>query len=209
MKAASSPTWSQQRPARAALRRLRRLQSWLLIIAVLPLLSCPPWSAAQAEVPSEYQVKAAFIYNFAKFVEWPAESFADTSTPMRICVLGENPFGQELMRTVNGKKINGRDLLVSNFVELHLVKGCHVLFLGSSERGRIPQVLQNLRGASTLTVGETSDFAHGGGMIRFVLEGGKVRFEVNLAASEQAHLKISSKLLSLARAVLSYPGGKG
>ena len=164
--------------------------------------------SAQPEELTEYQVKAAFIYNFAKFVEWPAEAFADGNAPLRVCVLGENPFGQELMRVVNGKKIGNHELLVSNFAEPQMAKGCHVLFVSSSERGRIAQVLEAMRRANVLTVGEHGDFLRHGGIIRFVLDEGKVRFEVNLSASEKARVKISSKLLTLARAVYSYPDGK-
>jgi uncharacterized protein DUF4154 len=184
--------------------RKAALQAVALLL--LPML-CATGAAPQSEELSEYQVKAAFVYNFAKFVEWPAEAFPDRNAPLRVCVLGENPFGQELMRVVNGKKIGGHDLIVSNFLEAHLAKSCHVLFVSSSERGRIAQVIESLRGTSVLTVGETGDFVRQGGIIRFVLEEGKVRFEVNLGASDRARLKISSKLLSLARAV--FTEGKG
>lgn len=165
------------------------------------VLCLSPAAEAQSEELTEYQVKAAFIYNFTKFVEWPAEAFGSPGAALRVCVLGENPIGQELMRTVNGKKVDGRDLIVSIFSEAGLAKGCQVLFIGSGERGRTAQVLQNLRGATILTVGESSEFVRAGGIIRFVVDEGKVRFEVNLAASERARLKISAKLLSLARNV--------
>jgi len=178
----------------------------LLMIAALLCLS--PESDAQSQELTEYQVKAAFIYNFAKFVEWPGDAFTESAAPLRICVLGENPVGQELMRVANGKKIGSHDLLVSNFSEAHQARGCHVLFVSSSERGRIAQVLEVTRGASLLTVGEHADFLRNGGIIRFVMEEGKVRFEVNLTASEKARVKISSKLLTLARAVYSYSDGK-
>ena len=182
------------------------MKTALLIVAAV--LCCSPVSNAQSEELTEYQVKAAFIYNFAKFVEWPAEAFADRNAPLRVCVLGENPFGPELMRVVNGKKIGGHDVVVSSFVEPQLARGCHVLFVSASERGQIAQLLEALRGSSVLTVGETGDFVRRGGIIRFVLDEGKVRFEVNLAAGEKARLKISSKLLTLARSVYSYPDGK-
>ncbi len=178
----------------------------LLMIAALLCLS--PKSNAQSQELTEYQVKAAFIYNFAKFVEWPGDAFTESAAPLRICVLGENPFGQELMRVANGKKIGGHDLLVSNLSEAHQARGCHVLFVSSSERGRIAQVLEATRGASVLTVGEPADFLRHGGIIRFVVDEGKVRFEVNLTASEKARVKISSKLLTLARAVYSNSDGK-
>jgi hypothetical protein len=176
---------------------------------ILLFLSLAPYGSTQMEGLSEYQVKAAFIYNFVKFMEWPAEAFAAGNDPLRICVLGENPFGGELARTVEGKKINGRALTVKQFSDSRMAKGCHVLFVSASERGRAPQVLDALRDSSTLTVSETEEFIRMGGMIKFVLEDGKVRFEVNLRASEQARLKISAKLLSLARRVWSLSDGKG
>jgi YfiR/HmsC-like len=179
-----------------------------VLLMIVALLCLSPESNAQSQELTEYQVKAAFIYNFAKFVEWPGDAFTDSAAPLHICVLGENPFGQELMRVANGKKIGGHDLLVSNLSAAHHARDCHVLFVSSSERGRIAQVLQATGGASVLTVGEPADFLRHGGIIRFVVDEGKVRFEVNLTASEKARVKISSKLLTLARAVYSYSDGK-
>jgi hypothetical protein len=109
---------------------------------------------------------------------------------------------------VNGKKIGGHDVAVTTFTEPQMARGCHVLFVSSAERGRTAQVLETMRGASVLTVGESPEFVRHGGIIRFVLDEGKVRFEVNLNASEKARVKISSKLLSLARAVYTSSDGK-
>ncbi len=183
---------------RWGLRRSGSVGAALVMLTLVLLASVP--IGAQEDL-TEYQVKAAFIYNFTKFVEWPGEAFGSAGAPLRVCVLGDNLIGQELMRTVNGKKVNGHDLIVSSFSEPSLAKGCQVLFIGSAERARLAQVLQNLRGATVLTVGETGEFIRGGGIIRLLMEEGKVRFEVNLAASERARLKISAKLLSLARNV--------
>jgi len=188
-------------------QRWRWRRTALVWAAALSLLLTP--GNAQQDELSEYQLKAAFIYNFAKFVEWPADAFPEGGAPLRICVLGENPFGNELLQTVNGKKVNGHPLVVVPVLESHQARGCHVLFLSRAERKRIPQTLEALRNSSTLTVGESDDFMRAGGVINFVLEGGKVRFEVSLRASEQARLKISSKLLSLARTVWAFPEGKG
>ncbi len=183
---------------RWGLRRSGSVGAALVMLTLVLLASVP--IGAQEDL-TEYQVKAAFIYNFTKFVEWPGEAFGSAGAPLRVCVLGDNLIGQELMRTVNGKKVNGHDLIVSSFSEPSLAKGCQVLFIGSAERGRMAQVLQNLRGATILTVGESGEFIRAGGIIRFVVDEGKVRFEVNLAASERARLKISAKRLSLARNV--------
>lgn len=187
---------------------LQRSAAKVVLFIAAAVLCFPAAGNTQSEQLTEYQVKAAFIYNFAKFVEWPGDAFTESAAPLRICVLGENSVGQELTRVVNGKKIGSHDLLVSNFSEPHLARGCHVLFVSSSERGRTAQVLEAMHGATILTVGESPDFLRHGGMIRLVLEEGKVRFEVNLNASEKARVKISSKLLTLARAVYSDPDGK-
>ena len=200
--------WHKLRKPRE-LRPTSARRAWARIATCILLLAWIPAAAPQSEELSEYQLKAAFLYNFAKFVEWPAEAFVDAGAPLRICVLGENPFGNGLVETVQGRKVNGHPLMVAPISETHQAKGCHMLFLSRAERKRMPQVLEVLHNSSTLTVGESDDFVRAGGVINFVLEAGKVRFEVNLRASEQARLKISSKLLSLARAVWSLPDKKG
>jgi YfiR/HmsC-like len=157
---------------------------------------------AQSPTAGEYQVKAAFLYNFAKFVEWPSSSFSDTSTPLRICIFGQDPFGQELRDIANEKIVNGRKLLVSQVADLQTAKACHILFIASSEKAQLKQVLENLRGTGVLTVGDTKGFVDQGGMINFVLENERVRFEVNRKAADQAGLKVSSKLLNVAKSVI-------
>jgi hypothetical protein len=154
---------------------------------------------AQESQPTEYQIKAAFLFNFAKFVEWPEEAFSEPNTPIVIGVLGKNPFGDDLERTVRGKTINGRSLTIKEFRSPTEARDCHILFISTSEKTRLPEVFESLQGASVLTVGETERFTEAGGMINFVLEGSKIRFQVNDAAAKSAGLKISSKLLSLAQ----------
>jgi hypothetical protein len=153
----------------------------------------------QTPSPSEYQLKAAFLYHFAQFVEWPPTAFPDPATPMVIAVLGESPFGEDLEKTISGKSINKHPLEVR---EIHsateATNSCHLLFISSSEKRRLPETLAALRGTSVLTVSETEGFTESGGMINFVLEGTKIRFRINDAAAKSAGLKISSKLLSLA-----------
>jgi len=156
----------------------------------------------QAQTPTEYQVKAAFLYNFAKFIEWPTSGFPDASAPLRICVLGQDPFGQELHAITNEKTVNGRKFQVDQVVDLQLARTCHILFIASSEKARVKRILGSLRGTDVLTVGDTQGFAEQGGMINLVLENNRVLFEVNRKAAEQAGLKISSKLLSVAKLVI-------
>ena len=142
-------------------------------------------------------MKAAFLYNFAKFVEWPG----DPDASLILGILGDDPFGAAIDQLVAGKTVNGRALAVKRLKWGQDLRQCQILFISSSEQKRLPQIIASLRGASVLTVGETDAFLSSGGIIRFVLEGSKVRFEINAGAAEQAHLKLSSKLLALAKNV--------
>ncbi|HTR41116.1 MAG TPA: YfiR family protein [Pseudomonadales bacterium] len=149
--------------------------------------------------PTEYQIKAAFIYNFARFVEWPAEAFASTNSPMVIGVLGKNVFEDSLQRTINGKVIKGHPLQFKAFNSPEEATNCHVLFISTSEKNRMPKILAQLQGTSILTVTENTDtFTASGGMINLVIVEDKVRFQINNDAAKKSGLIISSKLLSLA-----------
>jgi hypothetical protein len=159
----------------------------------------PLSSAVQAQSSSEYQVKAAFLYNFAKFVDWPAEAFAGSNGRLIIGVIGDDPFGGALDQAINGKAINGRPLVVRRLKWSQDLRSCHIIFISSSERQRLPQIIQNLKGASVLTVGDMGQFNQHGGIINFILEANKVRFEINSRGADQARLRISSKLLALAK----------
>jgi hypothetical protein len=153
---------------------------------------------AQETQPSEYQVKAAFLFNFAKFVEWPPESFAGETSPLAIGILGDNPFGSALEGTVQDKTINSHSLAIRQFHSVAEATNCQVLFISASEKKRLAEIFAGLRGTSVLTVSETDGFTEAGGMINFVLENKKIRFQINDEAAKAARLKISSKLLSLA-----------
>jgi YfiR/HmsC-like len=170
---------------------------------LIGVVLCSLVAGAQAQSATEYQVKAAFLFNFAKFVEWPSNSFSDASAPFRICVLGPDPFGQELRDITNEKTVNGRKLEVDHVVDLQNARSCHILFITSSRKMSMKQIVEGLRGASVLTVGDTRGFAEQGGMINFVVENDQVQFEVSRRAAEQAGLKISSKLLSVAKLVVA------
>jgi len=148
--------------------------------------------------PSEYQLKAAYLFNFAKFVEWPPEAFAETNSPIVIGILGENPFGTDLDRTIGNRTVGNRSLAVREIRSLPEATNCHLLFISRSEKQHLPETLQGLRGGSVLTVGETERFTEAGGMIQFVPRGNKIRFLINDEAARNVGLKISSKLLSLA-----------
>lgn len=151
--------------------------------------------------PDEYRVKAAFLYNFAKFVEWPPEAFAGPSEPLVICVLGEDPFGRALDEAVDGKKIEGRAIAVRRISEARQAKGCRMLFVSSSERKRVLTVLASLAEPGLMTVGESDNATSAGMIVNFTLEDGKVRFAIDAAAGQREKLRFSSRLLSLAVSV--------
>ena len=153
----------------------------------------------QSQTVHEYEIKAAFLYNFVKFVEWPNEALPETSD-ITVCVLGGEP-SVDPLESIQGKIVRGRRLSVRRIRAIKDVESCHVLFISSSEESRLPQVMQNLHGSSVLTVGEMERFIPSGGIINFVIERNKVRFEINPNGAERARLKLSSQLLSLARVV--------
>ena len=160
--------------------------------------------SARAQTPTvgESQVKAAFLYNFAKFVEWPPGSFSDASAPLRICIFGRDPFGEELRNITKEKVLNGHKLEVSEVLDLQVARTCHILFIAFSETAQLKQIFESVRGTDALTVGDTKGFVQQGGMINFVLDNNRVQFEVNRKAAEQGGLRISSKLLSVAKLVI-------
>ena len=155
---------------------------------------------AQESVTDEYQVKAAFLYNFAKFVEWPAGTVG-RSSPIAICVLGLNPFGRVLEDTVSGKTVDGKTFVVRRVSDGKTAALCQILFVSSSERTRIDAMLGELRTGHVLTVGESDVFIEDGGIVNLKLDSGKVQIQININAAEQAGVRISSKLLSLAQII--------
>jgi hypothetical protein len=183
---------------------LRRLG---ILIALLGMtLHCTSTADAQAgdADSSEYLIKAGFIYNFAKFVEWPSATFSQPDSPIVIGVLGTDPFGSVLDRIVEDKKIGARGFVVKRYKwgkDLKDLKDCKILFVSASEKAHIDEILQSVKGQPILTVGETPGFAERGGVIRFTVEDNRVRFEVNVDAAHQAELNISSRLLTLAKII--------
>jgi hypothetical protein len=171
--------------------------------ASLTLASVPPTAAQD---PSEYQVKAAFLYNFTKFVDWP-EAKLNGADHLYLCVLGADPFGEELDLTVAGKSVKGKWLTVRRLQNGGDVRDCHLLFVADADQFHLEFVLNEAREAHVLTVGDTEDFAARGGMINFRMDGNKVRFEINATAAEEAGLRISSHLLKLAVHVIGALSG--
>jgi len=169
-----------------------------IVFLIGVILSLALRSSAQNPSPTEYQIKAAFLYNFAKFVEWPTQAFAGPKSPIVIGVLGKNVFGDDLQNTIRDKTINNHPFQFKLFHSVEEATNCHILFISASEKDRLPKILDRLRDFSVLTVSETDHFTEAGGMINFVIEDNRVHFEINDIAAQKAGLKISSKLLSLA-----------
>lgn len=152
-------------------------------------------------ISDEYSVKAAFLYNFVKFVDWPAEAFKAGNDPIRICILGESPMDGALDETLRGRTFAGRPLVSIRISEPRQACDCQMLFVSASEQKPLRSILPNTRTTGLLTVGEADGFAEAGGMINLKLQDGKIRLEINAEAAERAQLRLSSKLLSLARIV--------
>jgi hypothetical protein len=180
--------------------KLSEWHTWTIRLALL--LSCLLASAgmALAQTATEYQVKAAFLYNFTKFIEWP-ESSSGASDPFTLCIYGANPFGGSLENLVRGKTIKGRPFGVRDVTSSSQTAGCQVLFISRAERGHMADILAGVHRAGLLTVGETKGFIDQGGVINFIMESNHVRFAINLRAAQRAGLKISSRLLNLATEV--------
>jgi hypothetical protein len=155
---------------------------------------------AQAGSADEYGVRAAYLYNFAKFVEWPGQA-GDPGTPLVIAVFGKDAFGAALKQTVQGETVNGRAISVRPVSRIEDLRPCHILYFGSSNKNRLAEVLRATEGAGILTVGETDEFIRLGGVIAFVAEGNKIRFEINLGAARRNRLTISARLLRVAKGV--------
>jgi hypothetical protein len=150
----------------------------------------------QAQQLSEYQVKAAYLYNFGKFVEWP--SGAAGGSQVSICVLGQDPFGPALDAVLAGERIQGKSVVLRRIAKAQEAMECGILFISSSEDRRLSDVLSTVEHVAVLTVSDIPEFSRRGGMIQFVLEGKRVRFEVNLASAQNAGLTLSSELLKVA-----------
>jgi uncharacterized protein DUF4154 len=177
-------------------------------VVLLTASVCGQPSAANANVAPEYEVKAAFLFRFAQFVEWPPETFKGAAEPFTYCTIGDDSFHGALERTLNGKTIGQRPLRVEHLNGLGKVGECQVLFIGGSgDRKHVEEMLADTGKLPILTVGEADRFAENGGAIGFCTEDNKIRFEVNLDAAGKAGLKISAKLLALAKTVLGAPKG--
>lgn len=192
--ATDRPTHDHARP------RPRKSAAFAALLAVLFSAGIPSFVGGEPPPVPEYAVKAAYLFHFAKFVEWPGDAFAGAASPIVICVLGEDPFGDAL-EALDGKTVNGRPIVIRYAATLGTLTRCHLLFVSASERTILPKVLQATKDWSLLTVGDRNGFARDGGIINLVKTEDRVGFEINLEAARRARLKISSKLLALAKIV--------
>jgi hypothetical protein len=176
---------------------VRQLFPCLMVLAALLLAPLFPARAEERPV-AEYEVKAAFVYNFAKFIDWPAESFASETAPFTICILGDNPFGKGF-DPIRSKTVKNRPVAVREIDDAASAGGCQVLFISASAEDRLDDILFSLKSRPTLLIGDTERFAKRGGMIGFMTEQNKVVFEINDTRAKRAGLRLSSQLLRLAR----------
>jgi hypothetical protein len=181
-------------------RRTRRA-FFFTIIACFFLLSASPGALSQKEEGAEYTIKLAFLYNFTKFVEWPPDSYRDPSAPLMICIVGHDPFNQSLEGELRTRTVGGRPVEVKTLIPNDKLSACQIVFVPVTEKDQADRIVRSLKGSKTLTVGETEGFAVLGGVINLTVEGNKVHFEINQVAAERAGLKISSRLLSIAKIV--------
>ena len=173
----------------------------LLLVAAMTLAWCF-LAHAQTDEPrfTEYEVKAAFIYNVAKFVEWPDERASDARNTINFCVFGADPFGKTLS-SIEGRIVRGKKMQTKPVRSLREARDCHMLFISASEKEQLPRILATVKGLPVLTIADASGFAQQGVMINFYMEQNKVRFEVNEDKAKDSKLSISSQLLKLARIV--------
>ena len=189
------------------LRRQQTTKSLLKVLAICAgLMLAASARAQEIDEAKALQVKAAYLYNFAKFVRWPDDVFEDDKAPVLIGVLGNDPFGHVLDDTVKGKKIGERPIQIQRFdwnkeEDRSRLLDCHVLYISSSEQYRFDDIHEALDKHPMLLVGDVEDFAANGGMIGLMLEKGRIRFQINRVAVARAKLRISARLLKLARIV--------
>jgi uncharacterized protein DUF4154 len=173
----------------------------LLLMLLLMLPSAGRSFAADPLTLSEYQIKAGFLFNFTRFVEWPESAFATPASPILICVAGETPLTDLLTDVIVGKIVDGRAVAIRRVNPSDDLHRCNLLFISASGERRAAEILASVKKANTLTVGETPGFAQGGGMINFAVQDNKVKLEMNLDAATRAGLKVNSKLIGVSRLV--------
>jgi len=190
-----------------------KIRAYILVVVVL-VLFIGSQARADSTASREYQVKAAFLYNFIKFVDWPKEKTADSNEPIIIGIIGNDPFG-DAFDAIKDKQVKDRKIVINRFKgldelekstekhpQIEAIRECHLLFICRSEKQNLTETINLVKDHSVLTVGDMEGFLESGGIIRFVMEEKKVRFEINVTAAKRAKLKIRSQLLRLAKRVV-------
>jgi YfiR/HmsC-like len=173
-----------------------------LLLALLAALICPTGLNAGSAMQREYEIKAAYLYNFINYIDWPENAFPPAGGTITIGIVGSNPFGMAL-DALNGKQVKGRTVALKQITDTKDLGQCQIVFISPSEKQRLPELFEKLKDLRVLTVSEMDGFAEHGGIINFILERNKVRFEINLDAARRLDLNISSELLKLAKIVKS------
>lgn len=177
-------------------------RSAALALAAAMTIPFPFVATAQEYLPSESRTKAAFLAVFPSFVDWPDGAFSSSDSPLTICVLGDFRFGTTLAEVSRDATPHGRRIAVRWMRDNQPIRGCHILFVSSSELSRYSKIIANVQGTGTFTVGETAGFISAGGMLFSAFEREAIQFEVNLASAREAHFRVSSRLLALAHRVV-------
>ena len=180
----------------------RLLQQFILLISIFLVTGLAAFSTACAEEArfGEYEVKAAFIYNIAKFVEWPSTHLPDVKSTLNLCILGIDPFGKALV-PIEGKNVKNRRLRTKHIGSVREAKDCHILFISSSEKDQAGRIADTLKNTAVLTIGDVPGYGEQGVMINFYMDHNRVRFEINADKAKRSKVNISSQLLKLARIV--------
>ena len=191
------------------LHRSIRLGGALACTALVLVANCTlaPRALGAQQEPTDSEVKAAYLFNFLKFVDWPDDPARDSQAPWVLGVVGDTAVGEDLKQLASGKSVHGRELEVKKVSAPADLRACQILYIAASEKRRLPAMLGELHGASVLTVADMEHFVESGGMIQFVIQDSRVRMAIDVGATSRAHLKVSSKLLSLAVAVMDSTGG--
>jgi hypothetical protein len=158
----------------------------------------PDLITAQSTTQSEYKVKAIFLYNFTRFIDWPSNAFASNDEPFKIGIVGTDPFGVYLEEVVRGEKVSGRPIVVERYKNVREIKNCHMLYINVTNQKDIKNILAAVGEKKTLTMSENPEFVKWGGMIRIYSDDNKIRIQINDAAARKAGIKISAKLLNVA-----------
>lgn len=197
---------NSNRSFRTSSRGVERLAClWLLALRSIGVLGCSLFAGeiqfAQQPKPNEYQVKATYLYNFGRFVKWPETVPAGKGDSFSVCVIGQDPFGPILDSTLAGEALDGKPVVLRRLSKPPDAGECRILFISTTEEKHLKEILTALDESGVLTVSDMPSFTKRGGMIQFILEGDRVRFEINLASAESARLVLSSELLKVATSV--------